>query len=336
MIQSQKKFDSDFTIRLFDPVDAEGVALLFKEVYGDGYPIRTYYNPLQLIKAFEEKEIIPAVAVLPTGKVVAFMACYRSAPHDRVYETGVGLTLVEYRKKGLSERLIEFLCQNLSRVTKMETIFGEAVTNHIYTQKISANAGMRETALEVDLMPAEAYTKENSAQGRVSALLLFKHFPQIEKEVYLPEHLDGFLREIYQEADFPRKLLKVRVKNAKRSESRLEEAYFDFARVNRITLWETGADLPHRLAAIEARIREKGGLVMQCWLRLDQDTVGWSARVLSDQGYFCGGILPGWFEHDGLLMQKVMAEPNWQGIKLYSDRSEQLLKLVKDQWITTK
>ena len=336
MTQNQLKIDSEPIIRLFEPADAEGVALLFREVYGDGYPIRTYYNPPELIKAFEKKEIIPAVAVLPQGRVVSFLACYRSAPHEKVYETGVGLTLVEYRKKGLSERLMFFLTQNLSRVTEFETIFGEAVTNHVYTQKISLNVGMEETALEVDLMPAAAYAKEKSAEGRVSALLLFKHFPKTEKEVYLPEHLDGFLRDIYRGTDLPRKLITVRVKPVKSRESRLEQVYFDFAQVNRLTLWEAGADLPDRLHAVESGVRERGGKVMQCWLRLEHDTVGWGARVLSDQGYFCGGVLPGWFGHDGILMQKIMTEPNWQGINLYSVRSEQICKMVKEQWETVK
>ena len=49
------------TVALFRPEDAEGIAELFTDIYGDGYPAKMVYHPDQLISAFEKRDNIPIV-----------------------------------------------------------------------------------------------------------------------------------------------------------------------------------------------------------------------------------------------------------------------------------
>ena len=43
--ENQKSFGQEtFTVDAFQPEDAEGLVRLFKAVYGDGYPIRLFYD----------------------------------------------------------------------------------------------------------------------------------------------------------------------------------------------------------------------------------------------------------------------------------------------------
>ncbi len=69
---------------------------------------------------------------------------------------------------------------------KIEQVFGEPVCNHIFAQRGTASAGWITQAIEVDLMPAEAYDKEKSASGRVAALLDFKTIIRKPHTLYLP------------------------------------------------------------------------------------------------------------------------------------------------------
>ena len=56
------------------------------------------------------------------------------------------------------------------------------------------------------------------------------------------------------------------------------------------------------------------------------------ASMLREQGYSLGGLLPIWFGDDGLLMQKHLVAPDFEGMKIYSDRGRSLMKLVRSDW----
>lgn len=54
--------------------------------------------------------------------------------------------------------------------------------------------------------------------------------------------------------------------------------------------------------------------------------------ALLRRGYFLGGVLLRWFDVDGMLMQKIVGRPNWEGIKLYSAKAKRLLELARADW----
>ncbi len=67
-------------IALFQPEDAPGIACLFRKVYGDGYPMKTFTDPERLIAENAARRTISVVARTPEGKVVGHAALYPSAP----------------------------------------------------------------------------------------------------------------------------------------------------------------------------------------------------------------------------------------------------------------
>jgi len=75
--------------------------------------------------------------------------------------------------------------------------------------------------------------------------------------------------------------------------------------------------------------------VIQVWLNTGQPGVGHTAETLRSKGYFFGGVLPCWFGTDGLLMQKVLDEPDWEGTVLTGDRNQALAAMVKAEWAGT-
>ena len=75
------------TIGFFRPEDAEGVAKLFTEIYGDGYPAKIVYHPDQLLKAFENRDNIPVVVrslsiphLLRSKNPSRFQTCFTVLP----------------------------------------------------------------------------------------------------------------------------------------------------------------------------------------------------------------------------------------------------------------
>jgi len=99
-----------------------------------------------------------------------------------------------------------------------------------------------------------------------------------------------------------------------------------------LSFLQTGRDLENALNTLEKDLSARNITVIQAWLKLGEPWVGEAAALLRKRGYFFGGILPRWFGEDGMLMQKVMARPNWDGIMLYTDRAKQILEFVHNDW----
>jgi hypothetical protein len=111
---------------------------------------------------------------------------------------------------------------------------------------------------------------------------------------------------------------------------------FDFARVARIAVYEMGNDLAEHLTDLEKQALAQKAAVIQVWLKLSSPWNGPAVDILRSKGYFFGGVLPRWFDEDGLLMQKLLCEPDFDGIQLYSDEAKEIFSIVKEDWARTK
>ncbi len=165
-----------YKMDVFCPEDAAGIVNLFRAVYGDGYPVRMFYDEKALTEANTTGKCFSLVARTPKGDVVGVEHLFRSAPYDLAYEAGAGLVLKEYRNQGITSKLLDFLYNQWGPAQEyIEVMYGEPVCNHTHMQKLVEKFDFTETALEVALMPAEAYDTERSASGRVRCSSGFSH-----------------------------------------------------------------------------------------------------------------------------------------------------------------
>jgi hypothetical protein len=318
---------------LFRPEDAEGVSRLFRTVYGDSYPIKTFIEPKLLIEENAAGRTISSVARTPKGDIVGHAALFHSAPYERVCESGAGLVHPSYRGgKGIYTTLGLHAVEAAAKKYEIEQVFGEPVCNHIFAQKGTGKAGWITQAIEVDLMPAEAYDKEKSASGRVTALLDFKTLKPKPHTVYFPAVYEESMRFIYGALDDDRDFVLSKGEWPSKIKTEIKTQVFDFAQVARLAVHDAGADFESTFDEEEKTIRERGVTVIQVWLKLSWPWVGQAVDHLRKRGYFLGGILPRWFDVDGMLMQKITGRPNWEGIQLYFDRAKKILEIVKKDW----
>ena len=322
-----------FHIGDFRSEDAEGIVRLFQAVYGSHYPIRLFYDAAAVVKANEEQRYHSIVARAANGDVIGVTHLYNSAPYPALYEWGVGLVLNECRSMGVNQRLGEFVHNEfIPRHAHMEEIFGEPVCNHTHMQKHVSLCGYVETGLEVALMPAEAYDQEKSASGRVATVTCFLCCRSKPQRVYLPVAYERELRTIYARLDDRRDLALSDADVPGSVESRIDLTVFDFAQVARIAVTEIGADFRERLLEKEKEAAAANVVVFQVWLDLTKPWVGEAAEELRKAGYFFGGMLPRWLDGDALLMQRLVCEPDFGDIKLYTDFSKELLAFVQKDW----
>jgi hypothetical protein len=332
---SSERTEKSFEVGLFRPIDAEGVTRLFQSVHGDDYPIKIFYDPQKLTKANEQGDYYSIVARSNAGEIIGIHNLFRSAPSQNVYEWGVGLVLKDWRGMKVSGAIVHHMLEKVIPELGMHTVFGEPVTFHVHMQKESEGLEFETTALEVGLMPGEAYSGEGVTSDRVSTLLCFRCYRNIPQVVYLPAPYDEALRFMYGNCSSSRSFHEAAAPIPAGAVSKANMDVFDYAKVARIAFLETGSDFAEHLSELESEAKQKGAFVIQVWIKLTSPWVGEVVEILRTEGFFLGGALPQWFDDDGLLMQKVLFTPDFESIQLYSERSRRIRDLVKSDWERT-
>ena len=321
----------EYQAGFFEPSDSQGVARLFYAVYGDGYPIDTYYIPERLAEENRLGNIRSVVARTASGLVVSHVACHRSSPaNPNLYEMGVGLTLPAYRSSRAFS-VVAQLVMELAGTDGVDGFYGEAVCNHTITQKMFRQYQTLETALEPALMPAEAYRAVEGGAGRVGCVVHSRVARDCSRPLYVPSAYREQLAFILDGLGLDRELL-VGGASPSGGGARIDVQRFDAAGVARCTVAAPGEDLAARLRELEQGELPDNCALVQFFVDLGQPWSGAVVEQLRGSGYCLGGLLPIWFGSDALLMQRHFVDPGFDGMNIYSERGRALLEMVRGDW----
>jgi hypothetical protein len=327
-IESEQEWEAD----LFRPEDAVRVRELFLTVYGEGYPIKTYLDPERLRAANADGTIISCVARTSRGDIAGHLALYQSAPCKKIYEIGAGLVYRNYRGKGILNTLTPHGIKEGVRKYNLEAVFGEAVCNHVTSQRMLQNIGAIPCAIEVDLMPAATYAQEKSSMGRVTSMTGFLTVTPMPHVIYLPAIYEEPMRYIYAGLDDVRDLRLSREEIKTETPTQMDVEYFDLGAFSRMTVWHTGRDFEQIFEDRERELLSRGAAVLQVSLNLSEPWVASPVKFLRRRGYFFCGVLPRWLDSDAVLMTKIIHRTRWEDIKILSDRAKKILEFVRADW----
>ncbi len=319
-------------IDFFRIEDAPGIARLFREVYGEGYPIRTYYLPDQLIKENTAGRIISCVARTPAGEVVGHNALVLMDPATHYYENAAGAVLPSFRGQGIFFPLFRHTLVNTSKRFCIDGIVGEPVCNHTHTQKMCLQLDFKESGLEVGLMPTVVRGIESEAFNRISVLMGIFMLKPGTQTVQIPMLYRDELKYLYADSNMERTFVFSGSKLPTEGNSQGSMRIFELAQVSRITIDRIGSDFKPFISRLESESREKGSVIFQTWLPLASPFISAATDILRGCGYFLGGMLPCGRNGDSLLMQKVSQEPDWKNIVLYSERAMRIGEMIRSDW----
>ncbi len=307
------------------PDEAWGVARLFHAVYGDNYPLDTYYVPELLLAEIASGRLHCVVARTPLGDVVGHMGLYACAPYPLVMETGLGLILPEYRLYSLlAARMSTYITNELAPSLGLQGLFGEAVCAHLMIQKMGVLHKLRPVGLELDLMPAGAYSTDGT---RTSCIMEFRAFVDAGQRLYLPECYQEHARTVYEPLGLEREWLPAVAKRPEGISATTEFAPKGSG-VARLKLSSCGGDFQAVLGDFETR--HERCTVRQVFLNLGEAQAGHAVACLQERGYFFCGFAPRWFDSDALVLQKLSGPTDYAGIKLLLDESRRILALVRE------
>jgi len=276
--------------------------------------------------------VISSIAKTAKGDIVGHNAIFNLAPCRKVYESGAGLVHADYRGgHGIFTQLVAHGLALGRERPDVDQVFGEPVCNHPFSQKMSRTLGFVTRAIEVCMMPARAYAKEASAKGRVTTLLDFITLKPSPCTVHVPKAYESIFPIFYEDMDDERQFdLSAQPLSFQRTT--LDTQVFDFAQVSRVAVKALGRDFPTVMQAEENRLLQQGIRVIQVWLSSGDPSVGEAVDNLRSSGYFFGGVLPRWFDSDGILMEKLVDEPVWEDINICFDRAQTLMGLIRKDW----
>jgi hypothetical protein len=338
--QTGKEGSPAWEIDVFRPEDAAGVAELYRQVYGENYPVRDVYDPQKLIGQSLTGEAYRVVARGGAGEVLGHIAFYRSSPPNRnMYELGQMMVRQDCRVGDMAGQLFAFSLAEVPKRHNLEQVWGEAVCNHLVTQQMAADCGFLPAALEVGLMPAGAFAAafaQTLGTGRVATLALFRAFRARPQTLFLPPVYEDALRSIYEPFGFGHTFAALGRELPADTATGGRTDFFAPAGVARITLSAAGRDFASYMEEAERQAAAGGAVVIQIFFPLTWPWAGAAADILRRQGYFLGGALPRWFDDDGLLMQKMLIDPDFDGIHLFRKQAKKILDLVKQDWLSVR
>ncbi len=100
----------------------------------------------------------------------------------------------------------------------------------------------------------------------------------------------------------------------------------------RLAVPHAGNDFATVFVSEEKKVISKGAKIIQAWINMGQPWSEAVVDILRDRGYFTGGVLPRWFDTDGLLMMKILHRPHWDDMQIYFDRAGTIAALIKQDW----
>lgn len=313
----------EVSIGPFRPEDAPGIAQAYLETYGDAFPLEHVYDPEEIVRRNATDDQHTLVARTSRGEVVGLVGLFRYPPNPDVYEAGQLMVLKSYRRGNVATVLNREVFGNLPRRLEMAVVFGEAAANHPISQHLLCSQGVVFTGLELECMPSAAYLREGCPSRNISLFLMFKVFRNSTCAVHLPEAYREFCEALYRELGVSRDALAPASWAGDSVENR---EFFPESGLMRLTVHRAGRDFAGVVHAAEAGA---GGGLVQVFLNLGDAAVAQAVELLRHRGYFLGGLLPHWFGPDGLLLQKVPREPDWDAIQVCGPEAEAMRALVR-------
>ncbi|HUA35987.1 MAG TPA: hypothetical protein VMA09_20415 [Candidatus Binataceae bacterium] len=181
--------DSDpqlYRVRRLLPEDAQAIPGLTEAVNGPGYIHAEVYHPAALLRMNESGERLSVVALHEEAGVVGHYALER--PDLGLFaETGEAMVLPAHQHHHLLDRMRVLLEEEAARIDLIG-IYGNAVTHHVYSQKMEELFKAVPTGFRLGSAPAAAHRLENFPQ-RISLVTYFKYLRRPGAlRVHIPAH----------------------------------------------------------------------------------------------------------------------------------------------------
>ncbi len=324
--------DTPIKVRPFEPRDEEAIARLIYQNYGYSYIKEIFYYPRK-IRAYQGggEKFFSVVAIDEIRDEIVGHFALIKMPDANIAEIGVVVVNPLYKGMGIMNRMFDALVTE-AKARKFDTIFGEAIMYHIYSQKSNASHGFKESALLLGRAP-EDVTIENNAltQKRLhgSVLVAYRIFHYPSQQITIPDVYRDIIIQTYQIAGLQIRELDKK-ESPKREHIHLYYNYDPLMNVATIVINHYGRHFKHKFLPILSQLHARHCDMIYAEINLNMPHIDKVVRIHNKNGFFYAGVL--YLRHknqDYLCLQnKHTTHVGRKNLVCYSDFCKRLLAYI--------
>ena len=317
---------NEINIRAMEPADAAGLAACIQRCYGDAYPKRYMYQPVELAERVRSGTYNGVVATAG-AEVVGHIGYSRPNPAASVVEAGTTVVDASLRGAGLMGRLAAVLRENIVA----DGAFGFVhfpTTAHAIMQKASLQSGGCETGIMLAYLPSEArdLTIGGGGDDRLAVTVVYEPLIEApEATICVPDRyqdlIAGFAKHLQLRRTLTRGFEEVTGK------TKVQSTVDMHRKLERLSVEHIGQDFADVvMSATEA----SGATLIQVDLAMDQPAIYHAVEGLRGAGFGFAAWLPGWSESDVLRLQLLRgATESELHPKLHSPAANELAAFIR-------
>lgn len=319
--------NDDFRTALFSPEDAPDITRFYREIYGDNFPIKYVYDPEEIARRYDGVNHRTVVARDSENQLAGMASVFRSAPNPLVYEAGQLMVAKRHRGKGVSNIIAHALFEEYIPQIPVEAVFMEALCSHTLSQRSASSVGMIPAGVEMERLPPQGSAKDRASAPNISLLLYFRIFRDHPHTIHPHPAYAACIEQCLAELGITRTTAPGTSPDVVATEATAE--HIREAGIATLTVSRIGTDWPEVLARFEA---DSAGCSMQVRLNLGDCAAPWAVDVLRGRKFFWGAYMPLWFQKDGILLQKLPADPDFSIPQYDTERARVLADAVRTDW----
>jgi serine/threonine-protein kinase RsbW len=327
--------DSEFTIGPLKPEEALEVSRCVYKSYGYSYALDHVYYPERIIKLNREGRMFSVVCRTPENDVAGHCALVFHGDDPKIGELAQAFVKPEFRSKGcfskMNERLIDY-----AKSIGLLGLYGQAVTNHTYSQRMGLSLGMKDCAIKLGYVPQTASFKGITDQLPQRDTLVIQYLflrDEPSHPVFPPAHHAPMIADLIKEIGGAAFI---------QTPSAAPEPASDQRETISVEMMKT-----LNAGIIDIKQHTKGGVedvrrilrdlcereteIIHLYLDLNDPMTFFRTGLFEDMGFFFSGILPGHRSTDILILQYLNnLAMNYDHIKIESDLGNRLLQYIKN------
>jgi len=325
---------TEIEVRPMNPSEAVEVSRCVYKAYGYSYANDLAYYPERLVQLNRSGVLSSAVAVTSDGQIAGHCALIRWNGKSAIVEIGMAAVKPEFRSQGIFKRISRYLMQR-AESEGLTGIYGQAVTNHTYSQQVGHRLGMKDCALLVGFVPQTASFK-GITDRLVQRETLVTHFMYLQAPasavLYPPAAHAEMVRRIYARLGVSHEIgtSTKPLDDGLPSQSNVRTRTFKSLSTARIDVEAYGQDI---VIQVRERLKDlcfKRLDVIYLYLDLRDARTAVYAMEFEKLGFFFSGILPGALPGDALILQYLNNVPiDYDRLKLEGELGRELLAYVK-------
>jgi hypothetical protein len=312
-----------FEVMDFNQQDAQGIAALFYAVYGETFPVDSVYDPEHYIQANASGQMHHVVGRTASGEIVGLHAYFRNPPGKHIMELGSWIVLPSYRNTTLAGRILQRSLGDKPAHLGLHVVYTQNVCDHLISQKAADKYKFLSCAIELEAMPPRPEDAPEGAGGRISLIDSFIVRQDTPHAIRLPSVYADTLQGMYASRGLQREFLD---DSQPLGMSRSSVESMEAASLARMTINAVGTDIAEHIGRFVLDYTDRH--INQIVLPLCHPGVSLSVQAAREVGFFLGGLLPLWDDRDTLLMQKLLTEPDYSKVQLYTQEAKELLDLI--------